>query len=436
MRANLFLMTNLIFLASCATNIPEVVDNSIDSSNTELESTVLKNDSFDGVQFFMDGMLFFEQGDYARAIIEFQDSIEAGSNSPEVYFNMSEAYWMLQKYDKSISLAKKAILLDDSAVDYKISLGKKYIALNNYELSLDVFNGIALKNPKNADVLFIIGDLKAELNDVDGALLYYQEAYNVDNELILALEVAAQLAYNSNHRDLPKIVKKLLLADPSNSEYMRGFLESKNGGNVEELIDLLELEELKANPFYNNLFNQIVGGKFVMIGNGKNKKSLAYIKNVVGFIDHCISSNVKCCVVNYADKPDLDMNTLVKFVRDKTKGKNIQKNNLLVKESLVKFTRPERNQDEQTKGVRRDLLFTPKKILLQHLFFLLDIPIFFSIRKSMKEKYQCPECGTKAMVKLQVFDRWWCTTCKTELDIDAIINEWATKGYSRKEERK
>ena len=31
----------------------------------------------------------------------------------------------------------------------------------------------------------------------------------------------------------------------------------KNGGNVEELIDLLELEELKANPFYNNLFNQI-----------------------------------------------------------------------------------------------------------------------------------------------------------------------------------
>ena len=86
--------------------------------------------------------------------------------------------------------------------------------------------------------------------------------------------------------------------------------------------------------------------------------------------------------------------------------------------------------------MRRDLLFTPKKILLQHLFFLLDIPIFFSIRKSMKEKYQCPECGTKAMVKLQVFDRWWCTTCKTELDIDAIINEWATKGYSRKEERK
>jgi ribosomal protein L37AE/L43A len=53
----------------------------------------------------------------------------------------------------------------------------------------------------------------------------------------------------------------------------------------------------------------------------------------------------------------------------------------------------------------------------------------------MKEKYQCPECGTKSMIKLSLFDRWWCSLCKTELDVNSIINEWATKGYSRKEER-
>jgi len=52
----------------------------------------------------------------------------------------------------------------------------------------------------------------------------------------------------------------------------------------------------------------------------------------------------------------------------------------------------------------------------------------------MKEKHQCPECGTKAMTKLKSFDRWWCTTCKTELDVDKTINEWALNGY-RKAER-
>ena len=257
MRIYYLLIVNLFFLASCSSNIKVVEEVAVDKNNIVTENVNVADDSFLGVQFFIDGMLFFEQGDYARAIIEFQDSIEAGSNSPEVYFNMSEAYWMIQKYDKSVTLAKKAILLDDKAIDYKISLGKKYIALNKYELSLEVFNGIAKDDPNNGDILFIIGDLKAELKDIDGALLYYQEAYNVDNELILALEVAAQLAYNSNHRDLSNIFKKLLFADPSNSEYMRGFIESNNGGDIEGLLELLKFEELKANPFYNNLFNQI-----------------------------------------------------------------------------------------------------------------------------------------------------------------------------------
>jgi hypothetical protein len=43
--------------------------------------------------------------------------------------------------------------------------------------------------------------LKSKLKDIDGALVYYQEAYDKDNSLTLALEVAAQLAIESNHRD-------------------------------------------------------------------------------------------------------------------------------------------------------------------------------------------------------------------------------------------
>ena len=231
----LIITISTIFLANCATTSSEIPKSSIKEFKIE-EKTLESIDPFGGVQFFMDGMMFFEQGNYARAILEFQDAIDAGSNSAEVLFNMSEAYWMLQKYEKSILFANQAIAMDENALDYKISLGKKFIALNDYESSLSIFNQIIESNPNNADVLFIIGDLKAELNDIDGALLYYQEAYNKNNDLILALEVAAELAYNSKHRDLSKIFKKLLLADPSNSEYMRGYLESNDGGNIEELL--------------------------------------------------------------------------------------------------------------------------------------------------------------------------------------------------------
>ena len=251
----------ILFTVSCSSNLPRAEQqfgvNSQEPKKID-ENTIDSFSQDNGIQYFMDGMLFLEQGDYARAILEFQESIEKGSNSAEVYFSMSEAYWMIQKYDKSIFFAKKAISLDQKAIDYKISLGKKYIALNRYSESMMVFESIIETSPDNADVLFIIGDLKAKLNDIDGALVYYDEAYNKDNSLILALEVAAQLAYDNKHRDASKLFKKLLLADPSNSEYLRGYIETIQGSNIlNELKELIQNEQIKANPFYNNLYNQM-----------------------------------------------------------------------------------------------------------------------------------------------------------------------------------
>ena len=64
-----------------------------------------------------------------------------------------------------------------------------------------------------------------------------------------------------------------------------------------------------------NLFNQIASNNFVMIGDGKNKKSIAYIKNVIAFLEECISSTESYSLYNYVDTPDLDMNSLIKNVR-------------------------------------------------------------------------------------------------------------------------
>ena len=71
-----------------------------------------------------------------------------------------------------------------------------------------------------------------------------------------------------------------------------------------------------------NLLNQIASGRFVMVGKGENKKSMAYIQNVVAFIEKCISTDQKYGVYNYVDTPDLTMNELVGQVRAKLKGRN------------------------------------------------------------------------------------------------------------------
>ncbi|WP_313367853.1 NAD-dependent epimerase/dehydratase family protein [Sphingobacterium mizutaii] len=61
-----------------------------------------------------------------------------------------------------------------------------------------------------------------------------------------------------------------------------------------------------------NLLNQIASGKFMMIGDGKNQKSMSYVGNVVAFLEFLIQHKRECYnVYNYVDKPDFTTNDLV-----------------------------------------------------------------------------------------------------------------------------
>lgn len=68
-------------------------------------------------------------------------------------------------------------------------------------------------------------------------------------------------------------------------------------------------EQNRGNVY--NLLRQIAGGKFPMVGNGKNKKSMAYVENAAAFLEFSLSFGAGEHLFNYIDKPDFDMNRLV-----------------------------------------------------------------------------------------------------------------------------
>ncbi len=72
-----------------------------------------------------------------------------------------------------------------------------------------------------------------------------------------------------------------------------------------------------------NLLRQIASGKFLMVGKGTNKKSMAYVGNIAAFIKFQLE-NMKPWykVFNYIDKPDFNMNELVTQV-EKSLNKHI-----------------------------------------------------------------------------------------------------------------
>lgn len=73
-------------------------------------------------------------------------------------------------------------------------------------------------------------------------------------------------------------------------------------------------EQNRGNVY--NLLRQIASGKFIMVGHGENRKSMAYVENLAAFIEYAIGFKPGLHIYNFIDKPDFTMNSLVASVND------------------------------------------------------------------------------------------------------------------------
>ena len=64
------------------------------------------------------------------------------------------------------------------------------------------------------------------------------------------------------------------------------------------------------------LLHQIVAHRFVMVGSGRNRKSMAYVGNVSAFLFHVLGLGAGNHLFNYVDEPDLSMNEFVATILD------------------------------------------------------------------------------------------------------------------------
>ena len=63
-----------------------------------------------------------------------------------------------------------------------------------------------------------------------------------------------------------------------------------------------------------NLLRQISTGKFMMVGAGRNKKSMAYVGNIAAFLAHCLTMGPGVHIYNYVDGPDMSTAELVEHI--------------------------------------------------------------------------------------------------------------------------
>ena len=218
-----------------------------------------------------------------------------------------------------------SILLENLKINETINIDKNSSPFFN---SITKVVNILSKEFSNLDLTNVdcVVLLAAEhRDDVTPVSLYYD--VNVEGTIrvlqmmdkfnIKKLIFTSSVAVYGLNKNFPNEKSKL---DPFNhygkskfqaeKEIFKWYEKDKKGKKITIIRPTVIFGERNRGNVY-NLIKQIYKKRFLMVGSGLNKKSMAYVRNVAAFIQNRMENNdLGTYIFNYVDKPDLSMNEL------------------------------------------------------------------------------------------------------------------------------
>ena len=107
----------------------------------------------------MQGEFLLNQGNYALAVLEFQDALNFDPNASTIHISIADAYRRLGRANHAENHLKIAIDLDPDDFSAREMLGHIYIINRNYSAAKGVFLTLSKMDSLNDSYITILADL-------------------------------------------------------------------------------------------------------------------------------------------------------------------------------------------------------------------------------------------------------------------------------------
>lgn len=174
------------------------------------------------------GVSYYERGDIAGAVSEYEKAIETDPTYAESYNNLAGAYHRLGEHEKSITLYRKAISL----------------------------------NPNFTEAYYGLGSVYSEVSDTGNAIYYYKKAIELDPGFIEAYNNLGYIYGNiGREKEAEDLFKEILKVDPKYAKAYNnlGIICAKTG-RINEAIILFK-KALGIDPNYLDAYNNLLKAK-------------------------------------------------------------------------------------------------------------------------------------------------------------------------------
>lgn len=174
-------------------------------------TTFLEASEEKALHHFMQGEFFMNQGNYALAVIEFQDAITYDPKVSTIHLSIADAYRRLGKMRRVEDHLLIALDLDSTDKEAKEMLGQFYISERKYKDAEETFLDLNKDDTENLDYIFTLADLARVQEKWESAIDLYIKGYNINNQAVNGLEQALQIALTTNNFEKGEEICLLLI---------------------------------------------------------------------------------------------------------------------------------------------------------------------------------------------------------------------------------
>ncbi len=239
---------------NCSSQKEIVKENKTKDTILSQTDSELKDEALD---HFINGSTAEAKGDYASAILEYQDAIRL-DKSAGIYYALAKNYFFLKKLSLALENARKAVKMDSTQDDYYDLLSDIYTAGNQTDSAEVVLNKLINVDSTNINAYYKLARLYEASKPMKAVKIYYKLTSLIGPDWNILIHIADLEEKLGNIDSAEKALDKLMELDPGNSSlqkmavdfYLRNKKYDKALDIVNNILELtpddLEAREKKA----------------------------------------------------------------------------------------------------------------------------------------------------------------------------------------------
>ena len=234
----ILLCITLIFYG-CQSSKPPILEEAVKKNSPQ---DLIKDPDPEALKLFMNGQMLMNQGDFAMAIIEFQEALELDPEVGAIYTSIAECYWNIGKPELSLKNLNVALSKNPEDEEALKMMADQLIATKKYDEAIKPFKKLSELDGQNTSYIIALAELNKLKKNYLNTVNLYLEAYAIEPSRIELLESAGRYALQLENKDKAKsIFKDLSEQDPFQSSYLNIYSElAIQTKNFEEAISHIQ----------------------------------------------------------------------------------------------------------------------------------------------------------------------------------------------------